>query len=197
MIQTNEGNIKPCNFIFLKVVFLVFLFGVFFNQSSIATFDEVMAAIKDTNTILIDTREPYEYSGSPFINKGVVLPCKKGAFNRGSIPTAIHLNWSILADLNGDHRIKCEKDLKYDLKNKGIDSKKNIILYCHSGSRTSHTYYVLKHVLGYQHVKNYDGSWIEWSYRNSKDNTIPIQQICQENQFNTIKDSLTTSLLNL
>ena len=167
-----------------------------YDDSIIANFNEVLAAIKDTNTLIIDTREDYEFKGFPFVHKKAVLPYKKGAFDRGSIPSAIHLNWSTLADLNGDHRIKSEKDLRYDLRMKGINPNKNIILYCHSGSRTSHTYYVLKHVLGYNNVKNYDGSWIEWSYKNSLDNSIPIQKISTENQFNEKRDSLTASLNN-
>ena len=165
-----------------------------FDHSIIVSFKEVLSATKDTNTLLIDNREDYEYKGMPFIFKEEVLPFKKGAFERGSIPSAIHLNWSQLADLNGDHRIKSEKDLRHDLKQQGIDPNKNIILYCHSGSRTSHTFYVLKHVLGYEKVKNYDGSWIEWSYNHSKDSTIPIAQHCSETQFLEYKDSLVSSL---
>jgi len=165
-----------------------------FDKSMIAEFDEVLEAIQDSNTILIDTRETYEYEGMPFIFKDTVLSYKKGAFNRGSIPSSIHFNWSTLADLSGDHRIKSEKDLRYDLDRKGIASDKNIILYCHSGSRTSHTYYVLKHVLGYENVKNYDGSWIEWSYKHSIDSSVPLLQICPEDQFEKIKNSLTKGL---
>ena len=125
-----------------------------------------------------------------YLNNGQVLAYKKGAFNRGSIPSSIHLNWSALADLNGDHRIKAEKDLKFDLERKGITPDKKIILYCHSGSRTSHTFYVLKHVLGFPNVKNYDGSWIEWSYKHSLDQSIPLQQLCAEKDFIRKKDSL-------
>lgn len=166
----------------------------FFDKSMIANFDEVLSAIKDSNTIIVDTREAYEYKGLPFILKDSVYLYKKGAFNRGSIPTAIHFNWSNLADLNGDHRIKSEKDLNHDLNNIGINRDKKIILYCQSGSRTSHTYYVLKHILGYSNVKNYDGSWIEWSYRHSLDNSIPLEQIIDIEKFETIRDSLNLSI---
>ena len=161
-----------------------------FDQTMIANAQEVLAAMRDTNIILIDTREEYEFNGQPFINNQEVLAFKKGAFDRGSIPGAIHLNWSTLADLEGDHRIKSEKDLRYDLKNLDIASDKTIILYCQSGSRTSHTYYVLKHVLGYPEVKNYDGSWIEWSYLNSQNDSFLIQQICTVEEFKTKYDSL-------
>ena len=166
----------------------------YFDNSIIASFEEVKNAIQDTNTILIDTREDYENKGEPFVKNNEVYSYKPGAFNRGSIPTAIHLNWSTFADLKGDHRIKSEEDLRYDLKRNGINPNKNIILYCQSGSRTSHTYYVLKNVLGYENVKNYDGSWIEWSYNWSLDNNLPLLQKCNDERFQNVYDSLQLSL---
>lgn len=162
----------------------------FFDNSIIAHFEEIKSAITDSNTIIVDTRETYENRGEPYVKNGKIFEYKPGAFNRGSIPTAIHLNWSTLADLNGDHRIKSEADLRYDLQKRGIDPDKNIILYCQSGSRTSHTLYVLKNILGYKNVKNYDGSWIEWSYNWSIDNSLPIEQKCSDDQFVKMLDSL-------
>ncbi len=167
-----------------------------FDATIIANFEEVRAAVSDKNTILIDTRESYEYRGEPFVSKGTIYDYKKGAFDRGSIPSAIHLNWSELADLSGDHRIKAEHDLRYNLEKKGITPDKDIILYCQSGSRTSHMFYVLKHVLGFPKVKNYDGSWIEWSYKNSIDTTVPILKLCSEVRFEEMRDSLTNELLD-
>ena len=166
----------------------------YFDDKIIANFEEVKNAIKDSNTILIDTREDYEFLGRPFIFKDSVLSYKIGAFDRGSIPSSIHLNWSTLADLKGDHRIKAERNLRFDLEEKGISPDKNIILYCQSGSRTSHTFYVLRDILGYENVKNYDGSWIEWSYMSSINKSVPVQQICSEEQFSNLLDSLTASL---
>lgn len=171
-----------------------FQLGDSFNKNIIADLDDVKAAIEDTNTLLIDTREDYEYLGNPFINKDTVLLYKKGAFARGSIPTAIHLNWSTLADLDGDHRIKSEHDLRHDLKKYGISKDKNIILYCQSGSRTSHTHYVLTEILDFENVKNYDGSWIEWSYHSTIDELLPMQQITSEEQSLKLKDSLLLTL---
>jgi thiosulfate/3-mercaptopyruvate sulfurtransferase len=171
-----------------------FTLNDYFENSIIASFEEVKNAIEDTNTILIDTREGYENKGEPFVKNNQLFSYKPGAFNRGSIPTAIHLNWSTFADLNGDHRIKSEEDLRYDLKKRGISPDKNIILYCQSGSRTSHTLYVLKNILGYENVKNYDGSWIEWSYNWSLDNSLPLEQICNEKRFQILYDSLQLSL---
>ncbi len=167
--------------------------------SSYAKFEEIISNLNNEDYLLIDTREVYEFEGKPFILNDKVYKHKKGSFNRGKIPGSVHLNWSELVDLTGDHRIKSIKDLHYNLHQKGIHSDKNIILYCQSGSRSSHSYFVMKHLLGFPNVKNYDGSWIEWSYLNKKKSDIPIEQICDSLNFMTLYDSLiaeTTELKN-
>lgn len=138
--------------------------------------EDVLTAIEDEGTLIVDTREVYEHLGQPYKLKESLVPFKKGAFSAGCIPTSIHFNWSILSDLANDHRIKCKKDLMFDLSSAGIHPEKNIIVYCQSGSRSSHTAFVLKHILGYPNVRNYDGSWIEWSYVKKIDNSLPIVQ---------------------
>lgn len=143
----------------------------------LAETDEVKRAISDSKVVLVDTREPYEYLGQPFIANGEIQEYKNGAQTFGCIPSSVHLNWSELADLEGDHRIKCEKDLRYNLEQKGITPDKEIVVYCQSGSRSSHTAFVLQHLLGYPKVKNYDGSWIEWSSLHVADNSVEIEQI--------------------
>ncbi len=84
------------------------------DYSSLAGMEDILAAMNDTTYILVDTREPEEYHGVPYISKGVCYPYKKGAFTYGRIPGSIHLNWSDAVDLNGDHRFKSLKDLKYN-----------------------------------------------------------------------------------
>lgn len=163
------------------------------GKSTNASMEDIQRAINDPNTLIVDTREPYEYAGAPFISDGKVWPYKKGAHERGHIPTAIHLNWSDLSDLSGDHRIKCEKDLRYDLAQKGITPERDIIVYCQSGSRSSHTAFVLSEILGYPNVKNYDGSWIEWSYYHKK-GLVDIEQIMDEAIFNNQMDSLSATI---
>ena len=163
------------------------------NQDILAKHREVLAAIRDTNTLIIDTREQYEFDGQCFVHQGKILSHKKGAFDRGRIPTSIHLNWSTLSDLDHDHRIKCPKDLKYDLAQKGITKDKNIIVYCQSGSRSSHTAFVLKEILNYSNVKNYDGSWIEWSYLAQHGET-PIKKNTSLEFFEKEKERLTATL---
>lgn len=160
------------------------------DSTCFATMQDVLAAIKDTNTLVIDTREPYEFLGQAFLAKDKILEYKKGAFARGCIPTAIHLNWSDFSDLAGDHRIKCKKDLLYDLEQKNITKEKNIIVYCQSGSRSSHTAFILREILGFEEVKNYDGSWIEWSYHHTLHGSPPIELHTSEKEFIELKSNL-------
>jgi thiosulfate/3-mercaptopyruvate sulfurtransferase len=141
-----------------------------------ATLEEVLAGIRDTNVVIVDTREPEEFLGKPYFHKGEVLYYKKGAFSSGCIPGAIHLNWSDAVDLNGDHCFKSLKTLHYNFAKKGITPDKQIITYCQSGVRSAHTTFVLSELLGFPNVKNYDGSWIEWSYFHQEKQTVPIEQ---------------------
>ena len=124
------------------------------SSEILANRDEVYAGLNDDHTILVDTRMLDEYTGDM-----VKSPAPKG----GRIPGAIHLDWGALVDFENGKALKSSKDMKYDFEQKGITPDKNIIVYCHTGTRSSHTYVVLKEVLGYPNVKNYDGSWVEWS----------------------------------
>lgn len=140
-----------------------------------ASIDEVLAAIGDTNTVIVDCREDYEYLGAPYLAGNSVVRFKKGAFAAGAIPGARHLNWSEAVDLHSDHTFKSLDDLNHNFLRKGISPDKQIIVYCQSGVRSAHTAFVLKELLGYPNVKNYDGSWIEWSYFYGKDTSGKIQ----------------------
>lgn len=166
------------------------------NTSLYARRIEVLKALGDQNTVIVDTREPYEFEAKPFIANGKVYSYKKGAYARGAIPGAIHLNWSDLSDLSNDQRIKCPKDLVYNLEMKGITSDKNIIVYCQSGSRSSHTAFVLREILGYPNVKNYDGSWIEWSFYHKNGNEVPIEQMTTDEEFEKLFANLKDKLNN-
>jgi len=107
---------------------------------------------------LIDVRSPQEYSG-----ERTHMPDypDEGALRGGHIPTAASVPWAkavredqtfkSLADLNQIYRVEA-----------GIDEHSDVIAYCRIGERSSHTWFVLKYLLGIPRVRNYDGSWTEW-----------------------------------
>lgn len=115
---------------------------------------EMKAALDDPNTVIIDTRSIEEYEGSVQ---------KDGAFKKGRIPGSIHIDWAANIDYQGDKTMLSNEELLKLYESKGVTKDKNILIYCHSGSRSSLTGLVLTQLLGYENVGNYDGSWIEWS----------------------------------
>lgn len=104
--------------------------------------------------VLIDSRTPDEYSG---------VRQKTNAVRAGHIPGAIHLDWADLIEYHGDHRIKQNEKIQSKLAKFGLSEKDSIVVYCHSGVRSSLSTFVLREVMGYPNVWNYDGSWTEWS----------------------------------
>lgn len=128
----------------------------------IAGKDEVVKAIDSDEYVIVDTRSHEE-----FIGEMIKTPAPKG----GRIPGAVHLDWGNLVDFENQRKIKSTKDLRYELEQRGVTSDKSIIVYCHSGTRSSHTFMLLSEVLKYPEVKNYDGSWIEWS----QDESLPVE----------------------
>jgi len=116
--------------------------------------EDVLRASEDDNVVLVDTRMLDEYSGEMI---------KAPAVNGGHIPGAVHLDWGNFVDFENNRALKSLKDIRYNFEQKGVVPEKEIIVYCHTGTRSSHTYMLLKHVLEYPNVKNYDGSWVEWN----------------------------------
>lgn len=129
------------------------------NNSSLKYYfskEEMLKSIKHT-AIILDTRTNDEYSGKRH---------KKGAFKGGRIPKSSFIDWVNAIDYHGDKKIKPLQELASIYK-KFIPSKEDtVVVYCHSGVRSAHTTFVLTQLLNYKNVKNYDGSWIEWSYFN-------------------------------
>lgn len=112
--------------------------------------------IQDSGSIvLLDTRTYDEFSGATH---------KNGAAKPGRIPTAINLDWAVAVDLNGNHKFRSAKELKSTYDGVGMNTSSPVVTYCHSGVRSAHTLFVLTQLLGYENVRNYDGSWIEWSH---------------------------------
>ncbi|MDL9945555.1 sulfurtransferase [Gordonia sp. ABSL11-1] len=117
--------------------------------------DEVVADIGVKN--LVDVRSPDEFSGK--ILAPAHLPQEQSQ-RPGHIPGAINVPWSKAA--NEDGTFKSDDDLKALYDEAGLDGSKDTIAYCRIGERSSHTWFVLKELLGQQNVKNYDGSWTEY-----------------------------------
>ena len=107
---------------------------------------------------LIDVRSPEEYSG-----ERTHMPAypEEGALRGGHIPTAKSIPWATAAQEDG--RFKSHSDLvDLYLTKQGFEPGEDIITYCRIGERSSHTWFVMKYLLGFTNVKNYDGSWTEW-----------------------------------
>ena len=182
-LSTDENERKATNYQFQEAE----------NNNLVATLKDVKNAINDKRVQVVDTREPVEYLGKPFIVNGEVFKWKNGAFDYGTIPTALHFNWSEATDLNNDHRFKSMKDIKYNFEKAGIDPKGEIIVFCQSGARSSHTAYVLREIFGNDKVRNYDGSWIEWSYEHLQNN-VEVNQLTDKEQFFEIYEELSKNI---
>jgi thiosulfate/3-mercaptopyruvate sulfurtransferase len=107
---------------------------------------------------LVDVRSPKEYSGELLHMPNYP---QEGATRGGHIPGARSIPWS-RATNEADGTFKPVEELRQLYENEGLTSDKEIIAYCRIGERSSHTWFVLTHLLGYPDVKNYDGSWTEW-----------------------------------
>ena len=115
---------------------------------------EVLKAL-DHRTLILDTRSTDEFEGKYQ---------KKGASKAGRIPNSVNIDWAEAIDYNGDRRFKSLEELEKLYSRLNISKDDPLVVYCHSGVRSAHTFFVLTQLLGYKNVKNYDGSWTEWSY---------------------------------
>jgi thiosulfate/3-mercaptopyruvate sulfurtransferase len=105
---------------------------------------------------LVDVRSVDEFTGKIIAPPGM----NETAQRAGHIPTAANVPWAQAA--NEDGTFKSADQLKQLYQSKGVTSAGEVIAYCRIGERSSHTWFVLKYLLGYDDVKNYDGSWTEW-----------------------------------
>ncbi len=120
--------------------------------------DYILKRLGDPSVVIIDARSAAEYSGRD-----------KRAERAGHIPGAVNLNWVTAMDQRRKMRLKREGELLGMLSGLGVTPDKEIIVYCQTHHRSSHTYIMLK-ALGFPNVKAYPGSWAEWG--NSPDTPI-------------------------
>ncbi len=117
----------------------------------------VREAYKQAGKVLVDVRGPKEFSGE------ILAPPEyptEHAQRGGHIPGAKNIPWG--QAVNEDGTFKTPDELKALYEPKGVTPDKEVIAYCRIGERSSHTWFVLKYLLGYPNVRNYDGSWTEW-----------------------------------
>jgi thiosulfate/3-mercaptopyruvate sulfurtransferase len=117
---------------------------------------EVQQAMGRRDVALVDVRSPQEFTGEILAPPGLPETCQRG----GHIPGAKSIPWGKAC--NDDGTFKSREELTALYGTQGVTPDKHVIAYCRIGERSSHTWFVLKYLLGYQDVKNYDGSWTEW-----------------------------------
>ncbi len=109
------------------------------------------------NLNLVDVRSPDEFTGKVIAPPGMTETAQRG----GHIPGAKSIPWSTAVGPDGTFKSADELQKVY-LQERGVDSKRDTIAYCRIGERSSHTWFVLKYLLGLPNVRNYDGSWTEY-----------------------------------
>jgi thiosulfate/3-mercaptopyruvate sulfurtransferase len=121
-----------------------------------ATKDHVLPTLDQGVVNLVDVRSPAEFSGEIIAPPG--LP--ETAQRPGRIPGAANIPWATAVAEDGT--FKSYDELQEIYEGAGVDSEKETVAYCRIGERSSHTWFALKYLLGYEKVRNYDGSWTEW-----------------------------------
>jgi thiosulfate/3-mercaptopyruvate sulfurtransferase len=128
------------------------------RDESIRTYrDAVRETIGAEGQALVDVRSPQEFSGDLVAPPGYE---QEGAQRGGHIPTAESIPWA--QAVRDDGTFKSAAELRQLYAARGVTEEKSVIAYCRIGERSAHTWFVLKELLGYEDVKNYDGSWTEW-----------------------------------
>src|SRR5258706_4144395 len=118
--------------------------------------DYIKARLDKNGMTMVDVRSPAEYSGEIIAPPGMTETAQRA----GHIPGALNIPWSQAVAEDGTYKSKEELAKLYG--DKGVGANGEIVTYCRIGERSSHTWVVLKYILGYDNVRNYDGSWTEW-----------------------------------
>ena len=117
---------------------------------------DVRAAVEAGAAELVDVRSPAEFTGEILAPPGLPETCQRG----GHIPGASNIPWGEACAADGT--FKSAEELRELYANAGITGTKPVVAYCRIGERSSHSWFVLKYLLGFDGVTNYDGSWTEW-----------------------------------
>ena len=126
------------------------------DDSTVRAFkDDVLAHLGGQ---MVDVRSPGEYSGELLHMPDYP---QEGAMRGGHIPGARSVPWARAANEDGTFRSREELEAIYQ-QEQGLDPSQDVVAYCRIGERSSHTWFVLTHLLGFDRVRNYDGSWTEW-----------------------------------
>ena len=128
------------------------------DDSPIRAFrDQVLEHIK-AKLPLVDVRSPLEYTGERLHMEDYP---NEGALRGGHIPGAVNVPWARAANEDGTFKTAEQLRAIY-CDEKGLGQSDDVVVYCRIGERSSHTWFVLTHLLGFENVRNYDGSWTEW-----------------------------------
>jgi thiosulfate/3-mercaptopyruvate sulfurtransferase len=127
-------------------------------DQSIRAFRDEVFRHSEARRPLVDVRSPKEYTGELLHMPNYP---QEGATRGGHIPGAVSIPWSQAVN-EADSTFKSAEELRALYEGKGIQSNEEVIAYCRIGERSSLTWFVLKYLLGYPRVRNYDGSWTEW-----------------------------------
>ena len=119
--------------------------------------DAMKKRLGQRNSVLVDVRSPAEFTGE--ITAPPEYP-NEHAQRGGHIPGAVNIPWS--QAVRDDGTFKTAQELQSLYEEKGVTPDKEVVTYCRIGERSSFSWFVLKYLLGYPNVKNYDGSWTEW-----------------------------------
>jgi thiosulfate/3-mercaptopyruvate sulfurtransferase len=127
------------------------------DESIRAYRDQVREWVEGRSVALVDVRSPGEFAGDLIAPPGYE---QEGAQRAGHIPTAVSVPWA--SAVRDDGTFKTAEELRALYGGKGITEDRPVTAYCRIGERSAHTWFVLRELLGYDDVRNYDGSWTEW-----------------------------------
>ena len=119
--------------------------------------DYVMSKLQSNGTVIMDVRTHEEYRGELLSAPGSQ---QEGAYCKGRIPGAVHVFFE--DNTSQDERFKPLAELQRMYESKGVTKDKEVLIYCRTGHRSTFSWFVLTHLLGYPNVRVYDGSWTEW-----------------------------------